>query len=239
MEQEQNYNSKKLSVEEFKQRLLKEKTTTLRFRMTCSVDEAVVYLTASYMAEVELRNRTCELDDDTLAHIYEAARWLVGDVSKPGLFICGKVGNGKTTLTRAIARLIAYKRDHEPVYDEHMVLRIIDARDVCQMMKDNYENFKTLCNRPMLAVDDFGVEPAEVVDYGNIINPVTKLLSVRYDLQLFTILTSNLAPDEVGEVYDERLADRFNEMFHNIPFTNPSYRTPKKDGNKIDNAPSD
>ena len=46
----------------------------------------------------------------------------------------------------------------------------------------------------MLAIDDLGTEPVEVMDYGNIITPVINLLTKRYEAHLFTIVTTNLDP---------------------------------------------
>lgn len=77
----------------------------------------------------------------------------------------------------------------------------------------------------MLAIDDLGTEPVEVLEYGNRLNPVIDLLYKRYDEQLFTIITTNLTPKEIRERYGERIADRLNEMAFRIVFDNETYRT--------------
>ncbi len=77
----------------------------------------------------------------------------------------------------------------------------------------------------MLAVDDVGIEPLEVMEYGNVVSPTVELLTRRYDGQLFTLLTTNLTPDGIRKRYGDRIADRLNEMAVVIPFKNPSYRT--------------
>ncbi len=76
----------------------------------------------------------------------------------------------------------------------------------------------------MVAVDDVGFEPCEVLDFGNVVNPVIDLMEQRYDEQLFTILATNLTPDQIKERYGERISDRFNEMMKKIVFTNSSFR---------------
>ena len=76
----------------------------------------------------------------------------------------------------------------------------------------------------MLGIDDLGTEPLEVLDYGNVLNPVVDLLMKRYDEQLFTLITTNLRPQEIREKYGERMADRFNEMMEKIIYKNVSYR---------------
>ena len=50
------------------------------------------------------------------------------------------------------------------------------------------------------------------------------LLTRRYDKQLFTIITTNLTPQEIRAKYGDRIADRFNEMMVKIVFENPTYR---------------
>ena len=77
----------------------------------------------------------------------------------------------------------------------------------------------------MLAIDDLGIEPAEVMDYGNILNPVIDLISYRYNEQLFTIVTTNLNPKQIRDKYGDRIADRFNEMMKKVIFENDSYRS--------------
>ena len=77
----------------------------------------------------------------------------------------------------------------------------------------------------MLGIDDLGKEPAEIVDYGNILSPVVDLIEHRYDRQLFTVITTNLPPEKIREKYGDRIADRFNEMVGRIIFRNTTYRT--------------
>ena len=58
--------------------------------------------------------------------------------------------------------------------------------------------------------------------------PLIDLISIRYEEQLFTMITTNLKPNDIRERYGDRIADRFNEMLEKIVFENPSYRTSKK-----------
>ncbi|MCS2960509.1 hypothetical protein NXV12_04270 [Bacteroides thetaiotaomicron] len=53
---------------------------------------------------------------------------------------------------------------------------------------------------------------------------VTELIYARYDRQLFTIATSNLADEEFGDRYGERIADRMEEMFERLHYSQKSYR---------------
>jgi DNA replication protein DnaC len=63
------------------------------------------------------------------------------------------------------------------------------------------------------------------MDFGNVMYPIIDILTKRYDMQLFTIITTNLTPAEIREKYGDRIADRMNEMMVKIIFNNPTYRT--------------
>jgi len=78
----------------------------------------------------------------------------------------------------------------------------------------------------MLAIDDFGTEPLEVMDYVNVLYPLPELLMTRYERHLFTILTTDLTPQEIRPRYGDRIADRLNDMVGKVIFANSTYRTP-------------
>lgn len=76
----------------------------------------------------------------------------------------------------------------------------------------------------LMFIDDLGAERKEVQDYGNVLTPMIDLLEHRYAKRLFTVVTTNLDADQLGEKYGARLRDRFREMFIVVPFTNRSFR---------------
>ena len=48
---------------------------------------------------------------------------------------------------------------------------------------------------------------------------------MRYDAQLFTVFTTNLEPKDIRQRYDNRIADRLNEMMVKIVYNNKTYWT--------------
>ena len=134
----------------------------------------------------------------------------------------GVCGNGKTTLVYAFQNLLNYLSDIG-MFDERTGISVIDAKEVARYIKDE-KTFQNLKDRQMIAIEDMGREPVEVLEYGNILNPVIDLLEHRYNEQLFTIITTNLVPKEIRERYGNRIADRFNEMFDKVIFNNSTYR---------------
>lgn len=187
-----------------------------------SVDEAEELLTQAVISEVGFRGNAFMDSLHQKEVIRQAAEWCV-DTKKVGLMLCGIPGNGKTTLMNAICQMFRLF-DFKDTYGDTAYMRMESAVDIANMAKTKYDKFKKLCSAPMLAIDDFGEEPAEVLEYGNVLSPITEMLSIRYNERLLTVLTTNTAANRIRERYGDRIADRFNEMMKVIIFTAPSYR---------------
>ena len=183
---------------------------------------------AAYEAEVEFRHGTCRLDENTTKAISSLAECLTKQSPKFGLMFCGTCGNGKTTMLFALRSAISYLARAGYIQTDNSTesssLLVVDAKDIVSYAREPNE-MKKLAARRMLAIEDLGKEAAEVLDYGNVINPAVDLLEKRYDNQLFTVITTNLRAREIREKYGDRIADRFNEMLDVIIFKGNSYRT--------------
>lgn len=208
-----------------------QRTTADRFRFNMSEQSALDLLTAHYIFEVEARHNNIRLDENTINNLRKMAHYLTKPNPKFGVMLCGTCGNGKTTLVFALRNTIAYLKNkghfdkyrssESPYFD--FELRFVDVRDVIEIFKDK-PRYANLRSERLLAIDDLGKEPVEVLDYGNVTNPLTDLLEYRYLYQKFTIITTNLDAKEIREKYGTRVADRFNEMLEVIVFQDISYR---------------
>ena len=201
--------------------------TTPRFRFNMSAQDALDLLAASYQIAVEHRHCEFNLDENTYRNLVKLAEYITAPVPKFGVMMCGTCGNGKTTLVYALQRAINYldRFGHFKFMGEYyeVGLRIVDARELLQISK-TLKDFQEIKRRTMLAIDDMGKEPAEILDYGNVTNPVIDLIEYRYHQQLFTVITTNLDPEQIKKKYGTRVADRFREMLHVIVFQDISYR---------------
>lgn len=217
-------------VGELMSEITRRRTTEGRFRFNMPVQDALDLLTAMYQYEVQRRQCRFVLDSNTEGNLAMLARFLTQPAPKFGVICCGTCGNGKTTLLYAFQRAVNYLQDkgHFSFLDDEYrkfkaKIQILDAKEICRAATDD-KHFKELKSMPMLAIDDLGKEPVEVQNFGNVLNPVIDLIDYRYNLQLFTFVTTNLTGSEVREKYKDRIADRFNEMFHKIVFKDISYR---------------
>lgn len=200
-----------------------------RYKVDLPLAEATDLLTVCYQYTVAIRGVKAVMDESTTDKIAKAAQWLT-DGTKPGLMLYGTVGNGKTTLVRAIQEMIRLLHN-SAISSKSKGLRFITAMELAKLAKDKPEDFDRIIRSELLAIDDVGTEPETVRHYGNVITPITDALFYRYEQQLFTVCTTNLDMESLRERYDERIYDRMIEMFNRIAYTNESYRklaTPKQ-----------
>lgn len=180
------------------------------------------------------------LDDETREHIRIAAEWLSNPDSKNGFMMTGLYGNGKTTLMKAMCSLINYLYD-SACSNDRVSIRILNAKDIARMAvdKDLRSSYEKLFYEELLAIDEVGEEPAEMLVYGMIYTPIRDLLEERYARQKFTIITTNLVENKEKQIfqirdhYGERVVDRIREMMKILPFRNSSYRSVKHTAQEV------
>lgn len=211
-----------------------ERASRERFSLEISEKDCANALYAAMKAEVEYRGDTFKFDPDTRNHILEAARWLINPDASTALLLCGLYGNGKTTLAKAIARLIGFLTENELGHSNRKIMRLYTAKDICKLcaasekFKDQYDGYEKLFMEPMMIIDDLGQEPNEVMVYGMVHTPIIDLISERYEAQRLTIITTNLDADALKEKYEARIYDRLRKMATSIVFENESYRAERK-----------
>lgn len=178
----------------------------------------------SIQYEVQKRGKDFILSVELNELLRNISFWLTEDSHYFGYMMCGLCGNGKTTVVKAL-RTLLNQLDFRDDYNSHWELSLYDAKTICRMAISDENQFNNLCYAKMLAIDDLGCEPVEIQSYGNIYTPITDLLTLRYDRQLFTIITTNMTPREIRSRYGDRIADRLNEMMRCIVFKNDTFRT--------------
>ena len=222
--------SNRINVEEFKSWLTRQKTTKDLFRWDCPEEDAFNMLCAAYMREVQTRGMSCEMLDKTYGYLKGIAEMMTRKSTKCGILLCGNCGNGKTTSMNAFVSVCKYmdginrmRAMEKGDYPKQLVIEMTSARRLAQVAKD--ENCMNDAKKAhVLCIDDVGLEPTEVLDFGNAINPVIEIMEHRYRQQLFTFITTNLTPKQIREKYGDRVADRFNETMKCIVYETPTFR---------------
>lgn len=187
-------------------------------------------LCAAYERAVEQRGMACDMIAKTNQYLEAIAQMMTSSSTKCGILLCGNCGNGKTTTMQAFVDVCKYMDKVETLranlrnqLHRHINIQQTSARRLTQVAKD--ENCMNEAKKAdVLCIDDVGLEPTEVLDFGNAINPVIEILEHRYRQQLFTFITTNLTPKEIREKYGDRIADRFNEIMKCIVYDNPTFR---------------
>ena len=181
----------------------------------------------AYRKEVTARGRDCETEGQILEYLKTIADTMTSKSTKCGILLCGNCGNGKTTTMNAFISVSKYldvlNRRSQGVITNALNIQQTSARRLTQVAKDE-NSMNEAKKAQVLCIDDMGLEPTEVLDFGNSINPVIEILEHRYRQQLFTFITTNLTPKQIREKYGDRIADRFNEMMKCIVYTNPTFR---------------
>ncbi len=191
---------------------------------------------AAVLAEIELRRRTYQDFQELHDHIRKIAELFTCPTNKFGILLCGGVGNGKSTMMKALQRLLNYLqiKVHHNTSFETLGMKIISAKELCRLIRVDSKNSLHFRDLNMLGIDDLGEEDTEMMDYGNRVTPVIDILSYRYDQMQFTMVTTNLTPKQIRSTYGDRIADRFNEMMLIIPYETPSFRTPQQSTNNAE-----
>lgn len=191
-------------------------------RLNANEDQAPQFLKIAIQKLVAQTGDTFRDDEYIKVYIPLVAKWMRTHV-KMGLILRGNVGVGKTTIAKAIAAVYTICNGKG--------FRVFDAVELSRIAREDEKTFHEICDYPMLGIDDLGIEPSTVKNYGNEITPMVELLMHRHAKRMFTIITTNLAinaqgEDEICLRYGKRIADRLAQLCSTIKFdgNQKSYR---------------
>ena len=167
-------------------------------------------------------------------------KWCVGDPSAlaltpegkaapasltKGLYVYGNVGTGKSIMLdifRTLCRFYGFRvrfADADP--DDYTGLSAKEgplawetyrADTICEMVAES-GSLREWKDIPVLCIQDFGSEPAEVVYMGNRRRVLRSIIEARGDFQNnITILSSNVPPHHTADLYGDRVQSRLLQM---------------------------
>lgn len=208
-----------------------------RFHIPDSAD----YVSLSYRNEVMSRGLEYIENPDMENRLMKVGLWLQDSKGTTGLYLCGNPGNGKTTVIKALKNIIFLSESKDPLkrkrsayeantYSENTraYLSVFTSLELCQLYMSNPRKFDEIKKCSLLAIDDLGIEPVEIMQYGNSSSPIIELLYWRYENQLFTIISSNIPAQDIKERYGVRIYDRMCEMMTVVSFPSVSFRKKQK-----------
>lgn len=143
-----------------------------------------------------------------------------GDLNK-GIMLQGKFGCGKTII------LETYSLLHNHVMKRFSLNRpLLTFIKSVELQEQILKQSVTMwVQRPMI-IDEFGRESKTIQDYGNIIRPVSELLSLRSDAGTLTHGTTNFTLETLSseDFYGAMIGDRLRMMFNFITMKGESRR---------------
>ncbi|MDE6130113.1 MAG: hypothetical protein K2F74_00845 [Muribaculaceae bacterium] len=217
-----------LSEDAWQQLVTNERIPCHRFCLEMDPTELARRLYVLYKEEVERVQNNFQYSEALGSLLKECASWLSNPRGKTGLLLAGLFGNGKTTMMTAVARLIATAARLEGLEHWREYSPVVRLAPDIALLGTTPEGLKELngLNRVrLLCIDDMGMEPFEVHSYGVKNRPMERLLMGRYVSRGLTIVTTNLNPEELQIMYQDRAYDRMREMFQLVIFEGDSYRT--------------
>lgn len=148
-----------------------------------------------------------------------------------GLWLWGNIGTGKSTMLAIVNRfcyafrppsaaMSLYTRDYRPEVSRYRI-SIYRTKDICDDFAVNgFPALKRYIYSGRLGLDDLGSETRLTGYFGSVVNVIEEVLHRRYDFRdrSHTHVTTNLSPEQIAEVYGDRVADRCNELFNFVHF---------------------
>ena len=172
------------------------------------------------------QNRNFIIDDNNESVIEQLYYFITnnpsfsGDLSR-GIMLQGKYGCGKTVILETYSMLhnhivIKYSL-RQPLF---LFIKSLDLQE--QIIN---KSMKAFVQRPLI-IDEFGRESKTVQDFGNILRPISELLSIRGDMGTLTHGTTNFTLETLSsaEFYGGMIGDRLKMMFNFIPLSGESRR---------------
>lgn len=150
-------------------------------------------------------------------------------LEKAPVLIVGPCGTGKSHLAQAVGHCAIRKGIDVLFFTQTQLFKYLQN---AKAVGDYDKKLQTLIKVPLLIIDDFGLKPLKSPQDEDLHD----LISERYE-QAATIVTSNLAFDEWGDAFPNKLLgvatiDRLGHAAYKIVLEGNSYRSVGKDHKK-------
>ncbi|MBU5428325.1 ATP-binding protein [Tissierella pigra] len=136
------------------------------------------------------------------------------------LLFYGTTGLGKTFLCSCIAKSLLDKNKIVIYQTAFTILEIIEGHRFKRDTKANDYEYNSLFDADLLIIDDLGTEVSNTFTNAEIFNIVnTRIIGGKK-----TIISTNLTPKEISEIYTDRIFSRILDKFIPLKFYGPDLR---------------
>lgn len=182
-------------------------------------EDAEMLLLEFYRREMRKEEQNTDI---VKQHIKDVIEWAMNP-KKSCLMLTGGVGCGKTTMLNAFCKMTNMLYYSNISY-ERRGFQWETSNTIAEWAHTNKERYEEFKRCEWAGIDDLGLEPTEVSDFGTILYPIRDILMYRYEHNLLTIVSTNYIPKELTEKYGTRIGDRLAEMMQILLFKEKSYR---------------
>ena len=139
----------------------------------------------------------------------------IDDPNLKNLFFSGRTGVGKTFLSFCIGRQLINQGRTVLYLTAPMLFDIITEYKIKAFKEDafNDDRYQSIFSVELLIIDDLGTEPLSDARYAELLN----ILNIRQSRDTIsackTIISTNMGPKKLFELYSERIASRINGLF--------------------------
>lgn len=166
---------------------------------------------------LEQKGEELKIDHDNKEVIQEIIKYFLGieckyDLKK-GIYLFGNVGRGKTFLLRVMLSMV------NAINFDFRKFKIVSVKEIMfEISKQSSIAPLEKYLKKVYCFDDFGFEDSNFKLYGNEMPIMEYVVSMRYDKfirsGLTTHITTNVPPEEITNIYGDRVFSRAKEMFN-------------------------
>lgn len=169
---------------------------------------------------------------ENIINIKNACMEFTGNIDNPGyknLFFSGRTGVGKTFLSLSIARELLNQGRTVLYLTAPLLFDIITEHKMLAYKEENYndDKYKSIFSVELLIIDDLGTETLSDARYAELLNILNSRQANSGISACKTIISTNLGPKKLFDLYTERIASRIIGHFDRLVLAGRDIRSLK------------
>lgn len=142
----------------------------------------------------------------------------IDDINQKNLFFSGRTGVGKTFLSFCIARELINQGRTVLYLTSPMLFDIITEYKMKAFKEDTFndDRYQSIFSVELLIIDDLGTEPLSDARYAELLNILNTRQARDSVSACKTIISTNMSPKKLFELYSERITSRINGLFDRL-----------------------